>query len=78
MHHEAQFLMAVGVIHGDQFSADRNAEFLLELTGDAGFDGFALLLFATGNPTSLPAGLLQPLVDQHLSRRINTTPTPIT
>ena len=59
MHHKAQLLVAVGVIHGDQFSADRhrNTKFLLQLADDAGFDRFALLLFATETPTYLQGGL---------------------
>ena len=71
MHHEAQLLVAVGVIHRDQFSADRhrNAQLLLQLAGDAGFDRFALLLFATGElPHPPQQAFLKPLIDQHLPR----------
>ena len=59
MDYKAQLLVAVSVINGDQLSAHshRNAELLLQLTSDAGFDRFVLLLFATGELTSLLVAL---------------------
>ena len=77
MHHEAQLLVAVGVINGDQFSAHRhrNAQLLLQLAGDAGFDRFALLLFATGElPHPPQQAFLQALVNQHLPGRVEHDP----
>ena len=77
MHHKAQLLVAVGVINGDQFSAHRhrNAQLLLQLAGDAGFDRFALLLFATGElPHPPQQAFLQALVNQHLPGRVEHNP----